>query len=395
MIKIEEKEKCCGCYSCVNSCPVKCIALVTDQEGFEYPVVDETKCINCGLCEKNCPILQAKPGADTEPPAYAMMNKEEEVRLSSSSGGVFHAVAKEILKEDGVVFGSALVENGRTARHMWVEKEADLGLLRGSKYIQSFIGNTYTEAKEFLQAGRKVLFTGTPCQIEGLKAFLEKDYENLYCLDIICHGVPSPKVWSKYLDYREKKAKAKVKNANFRKKVYGWKGFSMYIEFENGKVYQRTFPEDIYMNVFLKDICLRPSCHKCEFKKWSESSDITIADFWGVGRVAPKMDDDKGTSLALINSPKGQELFKRMQSGLACVQVDLKESLRENPQMLTSAPYNPNREAFFEDLEKMAFDKLAKKYAKPVLDHSPKAVIVRILRRAGIYDKLRNRIKNG
>lgn len=391
MIRIEEKEKCCGCYACENICPANCIRLETDEEGFVYPKADAEKCIHCGLCEKVCPVLQVKPDTGKEPKAYAVNNKDEEVRWTSSSGGIFHAVAKEILKNGGVVFGSAMAEDGRTAQHRWVEREADLAALRGSKYIQSLIGETYAQAKEFLKSGRKVLFTGTPCQIEGLKTFLGKEYDNLFCMDIICHGVPSPKVWQKYLAYREKQAGAKAKEVCFRKKIYGWKGFSMYIAFENGKVYHRTFPEDIYMNVFLKDVCLRPSCYDCAFKKMNSSSDIMIADFWGVGSIAPQMDDDKGTSLVLIHSEKGAELFERMTAGIKCTKVPLKEALQDNPRMLTSVPYNIDRESFFKELDEVSFPKLARKYAKPKLDNSPKAVVVRTLRRAGIYDKLRKK----
>ncbi len=391
MIKIEKKEACCGCYACANSCPVHCISLEYDEEGFSYPKVDTKKCINCGLCEKNCPMLHTEPDKKIEPVAYAVNNKDEEVRWTSSSGGIFHAVAKEIIKEGGVVFGSALVEGGRRAEHRWVEKEADLAALRGSKYIQSAILNTYSEAKEFLTSGRKVLFTGTPCQIEGLKTFLGKEYENLFCMDIICHGVPSQKVWEKYLAYQEKRAGAKVKEVCFRKKIYGWKGFSMYLKFENGKEYHRPFAEDIYMNVFLKDVCLRPSCYQCPFKKMTSQSDLMIADFWGVGEVVSDMDDDRGTSLLLIHSQKGAEMFEKMKAGLKYAKVPLDKALKENPRMLTSVPYNQEKEKFFGELEQLSFPKLAKKYAPPNLDNSPKAVIVRVLRRMGIYDKIRRR----
>ena len=296
MIHIQNKIDCCGCHACAQICPQHCITMQPDAEGFLYPQIDETACIHCNLCEKVCPILQSlEEPKDKTPAAYAAINKDDDIRRQSSSGGVFTLLAEYILAQGGVVFGAAMADDQRSVRHIAVETPEDLAALRGSKYLQSTIGNTYGEAKQALQAGRKVLFTGTPCQIEGLKSFLQgREYPNLYCMDVICHGVPSPLAWQTYVSEQETRAGVPARRTFFRHKKYGWKTFALLLEFSNNKAYECVLSKDAFMQAFLQNACLRPSCHACHFKKLNRVSDITVADYWGVQNQQPDMDDDKG-----------------------------------------------------------------------------------------------------
>jgi coenzyme F420-reducing hydrogenase beta subunit len=366
-----------------------------DNEGFLYPEVDLVKCVDCGLCEKVCPVLN-KVIIDNEPQAYACYNKNEQIRLESSSGGIFTLIAEEIINDGGVVFGVGL-DKELTAMHSYVENKEQLKDFRGSKYVQSRIGETYKKAEDFLKQNRKVLFSGTPCQIEGLKAYLQKDYENLFCLDIICHGVPSPKVWEKYVSYQEKRVGAKAQGANFRHKNKGWNRFSMALEFNDGNKQIQTLDKDIYMQAFLKDTCLRPSCHKCNFKTLHRQSDITLADFWGIQKMLPQMDDDKGTSLLFINSKNGKAMFDGLQNSIAFEEVDINKAVTYNPAAFKSAIENPNRKGFFGDLDKLSFDKLVDKYCSESMTVTVKRKIISavttVLKRTGLLNMAKKILK--
>ena len=359
MIEITNKTKCCGCHACYNICPKGAIKMQQDEKGFKYPVVDKDKCINCGLCNKVCPIINNKQ-TNNEPKAYACYNKDLKVRIQSSSGGIFTLLAEEILNKGGVVFGASFNKNFEV-EHIKVEKIEELEKLRGSKYTQSNIGEKYKKAKEILEEGRYVLFTGTPCQIEGLKKYLQKDYKRLYTQDIICHGVPSPKVWKKYLEYRENKDNEKPQNISFRNKDNGWKLFNTKFEYSESE-YKENQNKDLYMQAFLKNTSLRDSCYNCSFKKKNRISDITLADFWGIENLLPEMNDNKGISLVIVNSLKGQELFEKIKDNIVFKEVELEDAIQYNKSMIQSVKMDKNREKFFENLDKMEFDKLVKKY---------------------------------
>ena len=360
MIEIKDKTRCMGCHACYNRCPVQAIEMVEDEKGFKYPQVNKEKCINCGLCERVCPILNQRKVKNT-PKAYAVKNKNEEVREKSSSGGMFSLLAEKVLQDGGVVFGVAFDENWQL-KHIYVENIEDLQIFRGSKYLQSIVGETYSKLKDFLIEGRKVMYTGTPCQIEGLKSYLGKEYENLFTQDIICHGVPSPKVHERYLKYLRDKYKTKnIKNIIHRTKINGWKNWCVNIKFDNSE-YIKAHEQDPYMQAFLRNTSLRESCYNCQFKKKHRISDITLADFWGIENIAPEMDDNKGTSLVIINSEKGKQIFEQIKDKIIYKQVDFDEAIRYNPSMTKSVKPDYNREKFFENLDKMPFDKLVKKY---------------------------------
>lgn len=366
MITITKKSKCCGCCACASSCPKQCISMVSDGEGFWYPQVQEADCIGCGLCEKVCPVLHDR-GTDNAPMAYAAYHRDVEIRMESSSGGVFTLFAELVLRRGGVVFGARFDERFQVV-HDYTETVEGLSRFRGSKYLQSRIGSAYNRAREFLMQGRTVLFSGTPCQIAGLRAFLGKEYDNLYCLDIICHGVPSPKVWERYLDQQEYRAASKAQSVSFRSKAEGWKRYCMTIAFENKEVYCRPFSEDAFMRAFLRDLCLRPSCYDCAFKKLNRESDATLADFWGIESVAPEMNDDKGTSLLIINSEKGKRMLESVAETLVLQPVELEKAISGNPAMLRSARPNAKRSAFFAGVESADFAELVELccYENPV-----------------------------
>jgi len=360
MIATIEKKKCTGCKMCADVCPKDAITFKCDNEGFWYPEVDYDKCIKCKKCIKVCPTIN-RIIVKNEMKAYACINKNKSIRLDSSSGGIFTLVAEQIIEENGVTFG-AMFDGEFEVIHSYVETKGELEKLRGSKYVQSNVDDTYSQAKGFLKEGRKVLFTGTPCQIGGLKSYLQKDYSNLFCIDIICHGVPSPKVWKKYIEFREKKSGSISQRIAFRRKNEGWKRYSVSFLFKNNTEYRKTLHQDLYMRAFLKDVCLRPSCYACEFKSLHRQSDITLADFWGIQKMLPEMDDDKGTSLIFVNSESGQSMLEQIKEKIIYTEVDVNQAIVYNPSAVKSIGYNPKRDDFFRELDQLDFDELVKKY---------------------------------
>lgn len=362
MLDIIDKVNCIGCHACFSVCPKQCISMQTDGEGFLYPKIDKKICIECGLCEKVCPILSSIQ-VFTEPKAYAVVNKNLEQRMHSSSGGIFILLAEYVISKKGVVFGAKFDAEFQVV-HDYAETLEDILEFRGSKYVQSRIGNTYIKAKEFLERGREVLFTGTPCQIAGLRAYLGKTYANLLTADVICHGSPSPEVWRKYVEYRENIAGASTQQMLFRYKKYGWKAYAVLFQYSNSTVYEKMMRKDLYMHGFLKNIYLRPSCYDCKFKGERRFGDITLGDFWGIQNVLPEMDDDKGTSLVLINSEKGKKVFDTIEEFIIYKEVPVEVMIKYNSAAVKSVERSSRREAFFTDLGKLSSQKLFEKYGK-------------------------------
>lgn len=392
MITINSKKECMGCYACSNICPKKCISMERDNEGFSYPNVNFDICIKCGKCIKVCPIIN-KTIISNEPIAYACINKDETIRMKSSSGGIFTLVAEQILDNGGVVFGACFDEDFGV-EHSYIETKDELHKFRGSKYVQSEIGCIYSQVKDFLKQKRKVLFTGTPCQIEGLKSYLGQVYENLLCIDIVCHGVPSPIVWQKYISHREECSGSQVRKIDFRQKSEGWKRYSVSFLFNDNTEYLQTFDNDLYMKAFLRDICLRPSCYSCEFKTLNRQSDITLADFWGIEFIIPEMDDDKGTSLIFVNSSKGQAILEKISDKIIYKEVDIHQAVTYNPAVIKSANYNRKRYNFFKDLDKLPFDSLVIKYCIDDIflrvKRKGKFFIYTIMKKAGLSNIVKN-----
>lgn len=364
MIKITDKEKCCGCHNCALVCPKNCITMKEDEEGFLYPAVDEDKCIDCGICEKSCPIISPLENnkALNDITSYAAYSKNNDIRLNSSSGGMFTHLASSVINAGGVVFGAAF-DKKFGVHHICVDNIDNLDKLRGSKYLQSIVGNSFKEAEEYLKSGRKVYFSGTPCQISALLKYLKKDYDNLITQDIICHGVPSPKIWKYYLEYRQNKANSKVEKISFRDKNKSWKNYCVNMIFENDS-YIENFSSDDYMKAFLSNYCLRPSCYNCSFKTMTRPSDITLADFWGIQNIMPEMDDDKGTSLLCINSDKGKMLFDEIKNDTVYKTVALEEAVKFNPSMIQSSTLPPKRDYFMQKFLKTILIKSQKSCLK-------------------------------
>lgn len=364
-LQIKDKKDCMGCYACSNICPKNCIYMISDNEGFWYPQVEYNECIKCGLCINACPIINKVEVQENNVQAYACINKEESIRLKSSSGGLFTVFAEWVIDNGGVVFGAGFDEDF-TVSHSCVDTKGELEKFRGSKYVQSKIGDTYKQAKDFLKQGRKVLFTGTPCQIAGLKRYLVKNYDNLLCQDIICQGVPSPMVWKNYLNDRIKGQGEgyQVKKVSFREKDEGWKQYQMKIIFESDEIYQKNKNKDEYLKIFMKFLSIRPSCFECKFKGKYRESDITLADFWGIENVEPSMNDNKGTSLVLINTRKGQKLMNEIKGKMIYKNVAFLDSIKSNPMYSKSIQFSDMRNKFFEELQNSDFSFIVKKYLK-------------------------------
>lgn len=364
MTIISDKSYCCGCNACAQICPQKCIKMQSDIEGFEYPSIDIAKCVNCGLCKKICPVKNINMEDNKTLNTYVSFAKKEDIRLKSSSGGMFTLFAEEILNRGGIIFGAAFDEKF-LVHHIGIDNREDLSKLRGSKYLQSRIENTYFEARQFLNTRHFVLYVGTACQIAGLKAYLNKDYEKLYTIDVLCHGVPSPKVWETYIRYQEKQHKEFIESIFFRHKIQGWKTFSMKLLFRDSQKYEKIFQNDCFMQLFLKDICLRPSCYNCKFKSLNRPSDITIGDCWGIENYMPDMDDDKGTSVVIVHSEKGQVLFDGLKNQIVYREAETDKALPPSADSRKSVVMHPKRDKFFKQLEHGAGMEQLVKLLKP------------------------------
>ena len=301
---------------------------------------------------------------------YACYNKDKDVRLSSSSGAVFSSLAEYVLNKSGIVYGVAMSEDCYSAEFIGVTDSEGLTKLRGSKYLQAKVGNTFKRVKKELQAGKLVLFTGTGCQVNGLKTFLGKDYDNLICMDVICHGAPSPALWREYARDQEKKMGGKLKGINFRCKDDSWVDFGMKevlstIPEDSVKKFYISKDKDPYMQMFLRDYCLRPSCYECMVKK-EKMSDLTVADFWGIKDVAPEMNNGLGTSLVLIRTKKGQEIFNYISCEMKLKEVTYEAGVKGNPAEYKSCVRPSQRDTFFDDMHTMSFEELEGKYAPPI-----------------------------
>ena len=340
--------QCNGCSACASICPTACISMQADTEGFLRPYVDETKCIACGLCEKTCPVLNPPNLPKNQPDCFAAVNNSNQERLQASSGGVFVLLERWVLNKNGVIFGAAF-EPDFSVSHRYAENEQEASAFCGSKYLQSRIGNAYREAKTFLEQGRYVLFSGTPCQIVGLRSYLGRDYERLVTMDIICHGVPSPAVWQKYVQERaERDSYGQLPvEVSFRTKASSWSKFSMRFTYRE-KEYCVPYYEDSYMRGFLRNLYLRPSCHQCIAKGVRRVSDITVADFWGVQQVCPEMDDDRGVSIVFLHSEKAKHMWSDISKTLRDMPVDVESAVQKNSAAIKSVDCHPNRAVFFE-----------------------------------------------
>lgn len=347
MIQIKDPSDCCGCGACVQACPKECIVFSENEEGFEYPVVHIDTCINCGLCEKVCPMRNLQqPAMPIE--VRGAVTTEKKVLMESSSGGMFHHLAIQTIKEGGAVFGACFDEHFRL-RHQWTDQEERLGAFQGSKYVQSSNHDAYREVKRMLKDARPVLFCGTPCMIAGLHRYLGKDDPNLLTVDFFCHGVPSPGVWQGYLAslYRQYHIQeSDVSSISFRDKATGWRRYRMVMTLNNGRRISIKRRKNFFQKSFDENLSLRPSCYDCPFRKGRSHSDLTLADFWDVSYVMPQLDNDTGYSLVFSNTEKGIAHFPL--HGINAFSTAFSTAIAHNPAFLSEkTPCHPRRAEFY------------------------------------------------
>ena len=365
MVEIKKKEDCCGCNACGDVCPKGCITFKIDNEGFWYPEVNKETCIDCHLCEKVCPIIEPAKHITRyeEPVVFAAYTKDDAIRIDSTSGGIHSMLAQAMYKKNAYV-GGAIYNEDHTVSHIASNDPKMLDEIRSSKYLQSSMEGQYKEVKKLLQAGEAVFYCGCPCQIQALYKYLKKAYDNLTTCDFICRGVNSPKVFLKYMDMLERQYGAKATKIKFKAKKWGWHNFSMRVNFANGKEYCKDRYHDLFFIGYLQaGNFTRPSCYDCHFKGFPQKADITLADFWGIENIDKSMDQDRGTSLVMVNSDKGMKLFDSIKDNIEWRQFTMAVARKGNPAMdvsLKSA--KPNRNQFFEALDKEPFEEVAKEF---------------------------------
>jgi len=382
MIKITNKSECCGCCACVDACNHKAITLKNDIEGFWYPEVDVDKCNDCGLCENVCPIInKAKEERYAVAKVFAAYNNDETVRIDSTSGGIHSALANVMYDRNAYVCG-AVYNADYTVSHITSSERKMLPKIRSSKYLQSSMEGQFLEIRRLLRAGEEVFYCGTPCQVHALYNYLRKPYPNLTTCDFICRGVNSPKVFLSYMHMLEKQYGSKATEIKFKNKKWGWHNFSMRVNFANGQQYCKDRWHDLFFIGYLQSgNFARPSCYDCQFKGFPQKADITLADFWGIEKIDPSMDQDKGTSLVMVNSDKGMELFNAIKENIKWKEFSMEDARKGNPALDSSLKASNNdRAAFFQALDKNSFDKVAQEFFPiPTLSRKLKNKVVGVL----------------
>lgn len=398
MISLSKKEDCSGCSACEQICPKHCISLLPDNEGFLYPIINEQICIDCHRCEKVCPVLN-QDSTRTPQRVLAAYNIDEVVRAKSSSGGIFSIIAEEVIKQNGIVFGVKFDEEWNVVFD-YTDSIDGLEAFRGSKYVQAFIGDIYPKVQNFLEKGRLVLFSGTPCQIAGLRKYLNKEFDNLLLIDLICEGVPSPKVWKRYLHeeihslckkhYHIPEKDIVIQKISFRNKKDGWRSFAFSIElaYKDENLRLVHLPEYVnressYLQAIFRSLDLRPICYKCPFKCCKSHSDITIADYWGINTLHPEMDDNKGTSMIYCHTKKG-DLFLPLNQ-ISYIETNYEEAFAVN-NIVTSVNKHPNRDKFYAKIDsEESIIYLLDHYTFPLKKEIIKSILTLILPKSSYY----------
>ena len=342
-------KNCTGCQACRLICPQKAIKMVQNEEGFLYPQIDTEKCTGCGLCYNRCPVINAEYSNNLNPDCY-IIAASDALRKESSSGAFFPILAEYVLNQGGTVYGVVLDDDKKTY-HCAVLKKENLSILKGSKYLQSDVKNTYQSVKDDLKNGKYVLYTGTPCQIAGLKKYLGKNDDKLITVDLVCHGVPSPLVWSMYLNEFEKETGEKVFEVNFRDKINGWENQTFSLK-TNKKIHYFDGLKNDFMKSFLYNICLRKSCGNCPFNKVPRQGDLTMGDFWGFRQYNKKINDQKGLSVLLVNTEKGKNILNCIKNSFHIfMKISFKDAIAGNPNIIGFSKHHKNRESFFRDIK--------------------------------------------
>lgn len=387
-------EQCCGCGACANKCPNQAITLQPNHEGFLHPVIDAEKCVECGACEKACPGLSVAINEQAQPQAFIVQHKDNSIRYQSTSGGAFTAIAEEVIRRGGVVYGAAMTEE-LVVQHIFVEGIEGLAKFRNSKYVQSEIGVCYSVAKKFLSEGRYVCFSGTPCQIDGLYKYLGKDYENLIAVDVVCKSVPSPLVFKKYIDYKKKREGA-ISDVVFRDKKRGFLYCTMahYLSHEDRKaakdIYRRGSESDEWLRLFLSGKISRHSCMSCPYQTAQRVGDFTLGDIWETGNT--KFDDNKGTTLVHVWTKKGAKFLNSIKENVRLEAYPIEKS--RGAERTNTLKVQPNRDKLFVDANNMTADAFFVKYASYTIRVRLKNVSRYLLWKLGLQNFVR-RIKHG
>lgn len=381
----QEKGNCCGCTACFNSCPHSSITMETDEEGFLYPKIDTKTCTECGICVKVCPFHKKEwqDKIPKEQEVYALRHPDKEILKGSTSGGAFTVLSDYILNQGGLVYG-AVFNDSFDVEHACAEMKSQRDFMKGSKYVQSNLKEIFKEVKEKVKEGRLVLFTGTPCQNDGLKSYMgKKEYDNLILCDIACHGVPSPKIWKDYKKLLELKYQDNIKKVNFRSKDTGWRNSSIKVDF-NRKQHLKNMQEDPYYILFFSHLSLRPSCYQCVYTSFNRVTDFTLADFWGAEKLHKEFSDDLGVSLLLVNTEKGRKIFSSFKNNLnlnTCSHNDFYQPIFEMP-----SKKSPRREQFWRDYLKGDGVDVIKQYGRLTkAQWVIKKVVVPIFKITGLY----------
>ncbi|MEA4871385.1 MAG: Coenzyme F420 hydrogenase/dehydrogenase, beta subunit C-terminal domain [Synergistaceae bacterium] len=363
IILFNNKEDCCGCSACFDICPTGAIQMIPDEEGFLYPEINTTLCTECGMCKKACVFQKTINYKDNypEPFVYALKHKSDEVVTNSSSGGAFTAISDHILEQNGIVYGAAHDEKLNTI-HIRASNSEERDMCRGSKYVQSDLTDVFTRVRDDLIKCKKVLFTGTPCQVAGLNEFIYVLACNTACLltvDLVCHGTPSPKLFKEYLSFCESKRKKQIKEYYHRPKDKGW-GHTEKAIYMNGHIDHDSSLSNSWRNLFYSNLFLRPSCYVCKYTNFQRPADVTIADYWGIEKAHPEFMDKKGVSLALVNTLKGMDLFESIKDDIIYIQSDCERCVQRN--LKTPTPCPEGRGIAWGHYKKYGFEGIARKY---------------------------------
>lgn len=379
MINIQDKSKCSGCGACYSVCPQKCISMIEDNEGFLYPKVDRDTCVNCGLCDGTCPLNEENNKKYGVVKSEIVQNKDSEILRQSTSGGAFTPIAQYVLQRNGVVFGVEMDADSNFVKHIKIDNEESLNKFRNSKYVQSYVGNTFDDAKQELQKGRLVCFSGTLCQIQGLKNYLHKEYDNLITVDVVCRGVPSPGVWKKYNEYL--KRKGELGSIRFRDKSLGYQYSTMEVVYKEGKIDRNGIESDQWLRMFFSGMILRPSCPTCNFRSVERCSDFTIWDCFNVSDLTKDLDETKGATRMLIHTKRGQEIFDKVRDRFYVVDADVNTvavGITEKPSL------NKRKGEFIQDYNKMSMEELLNKWFPITFKVRTKKLTRRILNNVGL-----------
>lgn len=350
MQKIVDKKECCGCSACANICPVQCIHMEYDEEGFLYPQIDQDSCMNCGLCQKTCPLCSTeKEFSNAKQRAALVQHKNSEVLQQSTSGGAFSAIAAWVIENGGVVFGVEM-DSEFHVKQAKAEKTEELEKFRNSKYVQSDPGFVYREVRAYLEAGRLVCFSGTPCQAEGLRRFLNREYKNLILVDVVCRAVPSPGVWREYIRWLEG-TKGKIKSIRFRDKKLGYQYSTMEVIYENGKVQRRGIESSSWLRMFFSGMIIRPSCAECRFRKQYRNVDFTIWDCFHVADISKSFDETKGVTQMLIHTDRGLKIFQEIKKDFIFEEIPVDMAVNGMRELRISPPIHKDRDKFYAELE--------------------------------------------